>query len=210
MRGSLVLYRCCCWCCYCATADGLYSARMRLKFKGSSVRGMSVMARLRAMWLEVAKSNMTVPRSTYHLQSMDPQQYSRSTTYCTAVGEIFPATILECISTHKSLWHEELNTKRDCCCTRRGPRCELLYTAEDAKGCWSFVLCGFPSPCLALARRKAIPRKEPARHGFERPERATEPGRGPNLRVVSVQAGPLRAPQPRAREKTRGRKRRGC
>ena len=38
---------------------------------------------------------------------------------------------------------------------------------------------------------------------------ATEPGWGQHLRRV-VPAAPLRAPQPRAREKTRGRKRRAC
>ena len=43
---------------------------------------------------------------------------------------------------------------------------------ERAKIWLSFVLCGFLSSCLALARRKAIPRKEPARRDFERPQRA--------------------------------------
>ena len=38
---------------------------------------------------------------------------------------------------------------------------------------------------------------------------ATEPTRNPNLRR-GVQAGPLRAPQPRAREKTNGRRRKAC
>ena len=78
-------------------------------------------------------------------------------------------------------------------------RSEVLCTAEHATA-WSFVLCGFPSSWLALARRIAIPGKRANSPKFERP----------NLRVVSVHVGLLRAPQPRAREKIRGRKRTGC
>ena len=40
-------------------------------------------------------------------------------------------------------------------------------------------------------------------------ERATEPARDPNSRR-GVQAGPLRAPQPRARDKTHGRRKKAC
>ena len=59
---------------------------------------------------------------------------------------------------------------------------------------------------MVLARRKAIPRKESAPLDFAR--REPDPGQGPKLAPInSVHAGPLRAPQPREREKTRGQRR---
>ena len=64
-------------------------------------------------------------------------------------------------------------------------------------------LCGFPSSCLALARRAAIPRKEPALPNFERPQRAPRSPTGAQAPINSVHAGSLRASQPRAREETR-------
>ena len=57
--------------------------------------------------------------------------------------------------------------------------------------------------CLALSDRNAIPWSLARFRDFVR---TTEPGRGPHL-LRAVQAGPLRAPQPRVREKIRGRKR---
>ena len=63
-------------------------------------------------------------------------------------------------------------TKRGCCCNVVAP--ELLCTAEHGKTCRVvfFFLCRYPRSCLALARRKTIPRKAPAPRDFERLEHA--------------------------------------
>ena len=68
-----------------------------------------------------------------------------------------------------------------------------------------------PWDWLALARRKAIPRKEPARRDFERPETAPRIPGGAQTCAVECTRGPLLvyALQPRAREKTRGRNTKG-
>ena len=97
------------------------------------------MARLYALWLEMAATLNQAWKfldQRICLQQKDPQQHqhSRSKANCTAVCGIFPLVILEHIHT-KAPWHEEMSPKRDCCCTRGGPRCAVArWPGDNARG----------------------------------------------------------------------------
>ena len=71
---------------------------------------------------------------------------------------------------------------------------------------------GFPLTCSALAPRKLTPYLLARFRDFERPEHAprSPPGTQTSNLRCGVQAGPLRAPQQRARAKTHVRRRKAC
>ena len=133
------------------------------------------------MWLEVAaKPNMKVPRSA---EQKDPRQcYSRSEANCAAVCEIFPFCHPRTHMHTKAPWHERMSSKRDCCCTREGPSCEVARRPRSSCGgasrpsevqavilsrtCENLLvvfLCGFHSPAWLWLGGKRSREKEPAR-----------------------------------------------
>ena len=77
----------------------------------------------------------------------------------------------------------------------------LLPCRSVEQNCWNL---SFPLSCEALDSAENDPVSVLA-SSLD----ATEPGRGPKLRLVYIQVGPLRAPQPRERVKTGGRSRKG-
>ena len=112
--------------------------------------------------------------------------------------------------TQAPTWHEETSSKRDCCCTRGGPRCEvarwlghpvrgarrpgdqarckLLYTAGASSNTQPrtreslpFILCvGFHCPAWLWLGGSGSRDYLPARATLPR-ARATKSGRGPQL-----------------------------
>lgn len=68
--------------------------------------------------------------------------------------------------------------------------CSYTYTAQHAITCRSLFVWGVPSSCMALAGRKATPRKESARHGAR-----------PGPKLASVYRRALCVPRSRERER---------
>ena len=94
------------------------------------------------------------------------------------------------------------SSKRACCCnvTVLDVRAVVPCKNMGKPAVRSFVLWGFPSPCLDLARRKAIPRKDPAPRDSKRPKHAPRsPAGAQHCSVVYTRAPSV--PRSREREK---------
>ena len=112
---------------------------------------------------QIMHESSQINRSTFNKWILENLE---TKTTAPLLARFFPFVILEHILVHtKAPWHEETNSKRHCCCTREGPRCEvarwsvdhargvgcpgdqarceLLYTAENLRKAAALFLCLF-------------------------------------------------------------------